>query len=430
MDYENMHGANITVHSDASLDAFPKNTPGSFTNILKKPLHLTNDDEFVVGVANVHLPKTQYVFVKNDAGRSSITYNLGLFVHDKSLDEWVLLKGSNRELFSYSPIKNINPVLSDSDSDRIYFMKRLSDSLKLTENLDQKYINCHRLFQKTMFHNNELLEHGRKLVFDQCVTCTETVKKKLLNNNELYLTNVFNGYNRKIRDHISLKPLTFDLDSESADFYDSLFNCLEISPNKYFDMVLSEYLEDETMSHALHIILDRFDKYTPQALLVYTWANSIWRNDLDDKIIKPIFAIYTTFGERMSKFLEVDRDCKYFIHSDDLHPDSEKKYEINLEKYNKILSPRFTTPKIDSYFVYSDVVKQSIRLGDSLSNLLSIITVDKSIVNIKNPITTFKPISHNNIYNISIIVTDQFGHTLEFVKNQYAAIELIIKKKE
>ena len=177
MDYENLHGASITVHSEASLDAFPENTPARFTNILKKHLHLSNDEEYVVGIANVHLPKTQYVFVKNDGGRSSITYNLGLFVHDKSVDEWVLLKGSNRELFSYSPIKNIIPVLSDSDSDRVYFMKRLSESLKLTENLDEKSKKCHRLFQRTMFHNNEFAEHGSELVFDHCNTCRETVKK-------------------------------------------------------------------------------------------------------------------------------------------------------------------------------------------------------------------------------------------------------------
>ena len=146
-------------------------------------------------------------------------------------------------------------------------------------------------------------------------------------NKELYLTSVFNGYNRKIWDHISLKTLTIEFDSESADFYDSIFKCLEISPNKYFDEVLTKYLEDERLSDALHNILDRFTKFTPQALLVYTWANAIWRKDMDEKRVKPIVAIYATFGDRMSNFLEVDRDCKYFIYSDDLDLNQHKPFE-------------------------------------------------------------------------------------------------------
>lgn len=42
-------------------------------------------------------------------------------------------------------------------------------------------------------------------------------------NKELYLTSVFNGYNRKIWDHISVKTLTIEFDLESADFYDLIF---------------------------------------------------------------------------------------------------------------------------------------------------------------------------------------------------------------
>ena len=70
------------------------------------------------------------------------------------------------------------------------------------------------------------------------------------------------------------------------------------------------------------------------------------------------------------------------------------------------------------------------RLGDTVSNLLCVITVDESVVNIKNPISTFKPVCHNTIYSISFVITDQYGRSLHFVDNQYAAIELIIKRRE
>ena len=139
----------------------------------------------------------------------------------------------------------------------------------------------------------------------------------------------------------------------------------------------------------------------------------------------------TTFGSRMTDFLNIPRDARYFIHSDDLDPKTlpRGRYKIKLETYNPLLTPRYITPKILSYFVYSDIVKHSIRLGDTVSNLLTIINVDPSVVNIKNPITTFKPISHNSIYSVSIVIKDQYGRSLDFVEKQYAALELRIKKK-
>ena len=64
MEYEKDYGANIFVHSEGSIEAFPQNSPGHFTNILQNPIHLTNDGEFVVGVVNAHLPSTQYILLK------------------------------------------------------------------------------------------------------------------------------------------------------------------------------------------------------------------------------------------------------------------------------------------------------------------------------------------------------------------------------
>ena len=78
MDYEKEYGGNIFVHSEASIESFPRNSPERFTNILRYPLCVSNDEEFVVGVINAHLPTTQYILLKNDID-SSITYNLGIF---------------------------------------------------------------------------------------------------------------------------------------------------------------------------------------------------------------------------------------------------------------------------------------------------------------------------------------------------------------
>ena len=361
-----------------------------------------------------------------------------MFIYENSIDEWVLLEDSNRKLFSYSPIKNIKPVSIDSDLERIYFMKKLSDSLKLNEISDEKAVKCHRLFQKTMFHNTDSGAHTEQMHEHECDTCNDAERKKMLNNDVLYLINIFNGYNRKNshRDHIFLKPLDINFDMSTIDFYNSIFHYLDIHTVTYFKEVLKKYLEDDTdrIWDSLSQILDGFEGYTAYGILDYGNVNKLWEkgNGVNErrKEVKPVFAIYATFGERMCKFLEIDNDSKYFIHSHDLDFSNRRKQKINFDKYNPLLSPRFTTPKIDSYFIYSDIVKQTVRLGDSVSNLLSIITVDKSIVNIKNPINTFKTISHNSIYSIAIIVTDQLGQQLDFIDKQYSAVELFIKKRE
>ena len=314
-------------------------------------------------------------------------------------------------------------------------MKKLSDSLKLDDSSDERTRKCHKLFQRTMYHNTDSGIHNDEMFREQCVTCNEIIKKKTQNNDILYLANVFNGYSRKTRDHISLKTLDVNIHEESVYFYNSIFEHLGINPLTYFKHVLENNLKNdenkEGIMNALSKSLDGFERYSAQGLLIYTWANAIWKKNIDDKkLVKPVFGIYTTFGDRMSKFLEIPNDAKYFIHSDDLDESSQRKHWIHLDRHNILLTPRFIYPKIQSYFIYTDVVKQSIRLGDTLSNLLAIITVDDSIVNIKNPINTFKPISHNSINNIAVIISDQSGEQLHFTDKQYAAVEMIIKRRE
>ena len=419
MEYEKSHGATILVHSEGSVDAFPQNSPSNFTNILQKPLNLDNDEEFVVGVSNVHLPTKQYILLKNDI-ESSVTYNVGMFLFDKVMDDWILLKNSNRTLCTYTPIKNIEPVLTDSDAERIFLLKKLTEILKLRGNSDidsdRKSIFCHRLIQTMLFHHTDEF-HGPKKAFKGCQTCFQIVQKKFSYDSELYLSNIFDSFNKKNRNHVSIKTLNISDAKESAQFYEDIMKFLEIKPDEYLDTVLTKKIKEE------------FANYSLPDLVSYSWDNDLF--DPEQDITKPVMALYTTFGTRMADFLNIHKDTKYFIHSDDLDMDTPlKKYRVKSDKYNPLLTPRYITPKILSYFIYSDVVKHSVRLGDSVSNLLCVITVDESVINIKNPISSFKPISHNTIYSISFVLTDQYGRRLHFVDNQYAALELIIKRRD
>ena len=419
MEYEKSHGAPILVHSEGSIDAFPQNCPSSFTNILQKPLNLDNHEEFVVGVSNVHLPTKQYILLKNDI-ESSITYNVGMFIFDKAIDDWILMKNSNRMLFTYTPIKNIEPVLTDSDAERIFLLKKLSEVLKLRSNSDldfeRKSNLCHKLFQTLLYHHTDKF-HGPKNGFKNCESCVQMVEKKFRYNSELYLSNIFDSFNKKNRNHVSLKTLNINDGDESRHIYEDIIKFLEIKPDEYLRAVITKDIRDEFTSQSL------------PDLLTYSWENDLYGPEHD--ITKPVFALYATFGTRMADFLNIHKDTKYFIHSDDLDMNTpSKKYIIKSDRYNPLITPRYITPKILSYFIYSDVVKHSVRLGDTVSNLLCVITVDESVVNMKNPISSFKPISHNTIYSISCVLTDQYGRRLHFVENQYAALDLIIKRRE
>ena len=195
-----------------------------------------------------------------------------------------------------------------------------------------------------------------------------------------------------------------------------MFKYLEINLDEYFSLV-------DTLK-----VKGKMTTYTLSDLLAYGEESAL--NEPEKDITQPVFGLFATFGLKMANFLNIDRDTKYFIHSDDLDDDTPaKKYRINVVKYNPLLTPRFISPKILSYFIYSDIIKQSVRFGDTVSNLLAIITADSSVVNIRNPIVTFKPLSHNSIYIVNIFVTDQFGAHLHFIKGQYAAIELIVRKR-
>ena len=303
MEYEKGHGASILLHSEGSIDAFPKSTPSKFTNILQNPLYLDNDEDFVVGVSNVHLPTNQYILLKNDI-ESSITFNMGMFLFDKVIDEWILIKNSNKRLFTYTPIKNIEPVLTNSDMERIFLLKKLSEVLKLHSNsLSDKSRLCHKLFQTLMYHHTDKL-HGPKKAFKGCQTCIDIVEKKTQYNSELYLSNIFNSFNKKNKNHLSIKTLTINDAEESRNIYNDILNFLEIHPNEYLHSVLTKKITEEFANHGL-----------PE-LLSYSWENDQFTPEQD--ITKPVFALYATFGSRMSEFLNIQKDTKYFIHSDDL----------------------------------------------------------------------------------------------------------------
>ena len=303
MEYEKSHGTTILAHSDGSIDAYPQNSPSSFTNILQKPLHLDNDEIFEVGISNVHLPTKQYILLKDD-DESAITYNIGLFLYDKVIDEWILIKNSDRVMFTYIPSKNIEPVLTDSNAERLFLLKRLPRVLKIRRNSDDTSNLAHKLFQTLLFHYTDEAHGPITESFKGCQKCLGIIETKFKYMSELYLTSIFDNFDTENRNHIALKRLKIEDDILAAQIYEDFFEFLKIDPREYMKTVITKEVRDAVHDNTLSDILS------------YSMEHNMLGPERE--ITKPVMAIYTTFGSRVSEFLNIHKDTKYFIHSDDL----------------------------------------------------------------------------------------------------------------
>ena len=105
------------------------------------------------------------------------------------------------------------------------------------------------------------------------------------------------------------------------------------------------------------------------------------------------------------------------------------KGELNMFDYNPILTPKFSNPKIDSLFVYSDLVSKSIRVADHVTNLLGIVTINNAVYNKPNPPPIYRPISHNFIQSASVRITDGDGEEVDFEHGSYVSLEIVIRKR-
>ena len=80
-------------------------------------------------------------------------------------------------------------------------------------------------------------------------------------------------------------------------------------------------------------------------------------------------------------------------------------------------------------FIYADFVEKS-RVGNSLSNLLDIVTVGQTVINKRVPITLYKPLSKYNFTNASIYITDSDGNAISQPKNTLTGVEIHIKQRK
>ena len=74
-------------------------------------------------------------------------------------------------------------------------------------------------------------------------------------------------------------------------------------------------------------------------------------------------------------------------------------------------------------------MKDSIRVGNSMTNLLDIVSVNHNIGNLPTPLNVYKPLANKYLKGGSILIKDQFGESIAFSKEAYTALEIVIRKR-
>jgi len=443
---ESERGLSLTLHSGGE-------SPTDFTNVLPRPIKLGPGD-WEVGLANLHMPTYQQTLEKNDYARSYISYNMGMFTYNKYKGEWELIKNSNRELWKMTPDRTFDGLDAnniDSHSERRHYINRLMESMKLVSHTETGK-RCLDLYLKAL--GVPPRKQQEKNLF--------RAPTKGDNNNET----------------LTLKNLPAEMSPEEMyDFFERLAHINSIDMLPYIKQAAIAYGRDDEEEHIKQIFHSIFiltlakeakDGSGPvietavegeEAVVNYEthgylandektgfklkdlyygekgynpYFASLWPShgvpthtpDLDRYgHVPPIMAIYATFGDRMAKFLSVSPDTKIVV-GHCLYP------HVNLFGSNKTLVPRFGRVEVDSYFIYSDLVPHSVRVGNKTTNLLAVVSVSNKYYNMSNPMHLFKPLSHTYIQAVSVMIRDQNGDTISFEDNSYSVLEILIRRRD
>ena len=420
---ESEYGITLTLHSEASLTEYQNNTPSSFTNILKMPIVLDHNEYYEACLTNIHIPAYQsYLLKVKDYTRNDIKFNMGLFVFDKHKSDWSELSDSHIDLWTYNLVKDIAPLELDNNVTRPDFIKRLNASFNIKERL--------QLENRCLFLYNIFLRHKYEIghtpgLAGECTKCSMPLEapagtRVLYSNDGLPYIDFFEEFDFMKKDHVWLKHLEDLHTDEKYYLFEHFFELLDIDVYKYLRDVFTGALNFSGIQARRYAkrIKEEVGGGSIKNIFNAESYKTLWKFSTG----KPQLALYVTFGDKMSDYLSVDRDKKHVVAS----CGNEEVYSIFRDNF--LLTPKFNKEKIKSLFIYSDIVKKSVRFGDYLTNLLGIVTVDNSLYSKPATIPIYRPISHNMFTSASVRITDENGHNPNFQPGTFAAVEIQIRK--
>ena len=99
-----------------------------------------------------------------------------------------------------------------------------------------------------------------------------------------------------------------------------------------------------------------------------------------------------------------------------------------IPNYLHKLTLDFSMPEISTLMIYSDVILPKIPVGDSMTNLLDIIsTSNGQTFQRSNAVGLFRPLKNHVIKSISIAIFDRDGDKIFFPKDSFTALELELR---
>ena len=123
----------------------------------------------------------------------------------------------------------------------------------------------------------------------------------------------------------------------------------------------------------------------------------------------------------MAKFFGVDPDETLLIAQ---HGNA----NVDMANHNHKLTPDFIKPEISTLMVYSDIILPKIHVGDSLTNLLDIISMPHGrTFQRSNAMGLYRPFKDHTLDSISIAIYDKDGDGIYFPRNSFSALELEIR---
>lgn len=421
---ESEYGLSLTLHSEASIDTYPQNTSSAFTNVLKIPVRLgAYNDEYEVCLSNIHIPAyREYLLKISDGRENDIKFQIGMFGYDAEIGDWKLFENSKVDVFSYGLQKDISGLeQEDNDISRDDFIKRLNRSFGIKEkNVEYRKL-CLSFLNIYLRHKYEGEMEGHENKVADCKKCRDLIKE---NGHER--PDFFENYDPDRKNHIWIKNLE-DLDmSEKYYIFDNLFRILGIDKYKYLADVIhkgnGKNIKKRQARRLANSITNKAtnEKYEHfQKIFAHEKYKALWGNTG----LIPQLVLYVSFGDKMCEYLSVDKGTSIGILS------CGNENLLSLHKDNRLLTPKYHRQKLNSLFIYSDLVKKSQRLGDHTTNLLGIVTINSDLYSKPNTIPIYRPISHNYIQSVSVRITDQNGLDPFFKQGSYAALEILIRKR-
>merc|ERR1712240_941630 len=362
-----MGGLSLLLHSSGE-------SPTDFTNVLPRPIKLGPGD-WEVGLANLHIPTYQQTLEKNDYARSYISYNMGMFTYNDSNGEWELVKNSNIELWKMTPDRTFDGLDAnniDSHLERQHYINSFMESLKLGSHTETGK-KCLELYLNTLGVGGQ---QEKNLFWDP--KDNETLTFKNLPEN-MEPADVYDFF-EKLADIKSIDMLTYIKQAAIAYGQNDEKHIKNIFKNIFLKILTAKVKDgsepliagekEGSVNYKRYAYLGGNNAFKLEDL--YYSENykdlfaSLWKSHnvpsnpiLDEYIyVPPIMAIYATFGDRMAKFLSVSPDTKIVL-GHCLYP------WVNMFNANKTLIPRFGRVEVDSYFICSDLVKKSVRVGNT-----------------------------------------------------------------